>query len=89
MRPYCSLHYAWDEPAQPHRLVLELPGARALGTFNLDQARPGLPCCCCVINSLACCWELAGACRQRPTHRWAGAPCPPPRPSHQCRWAKT
>lgn len=38
LRPYCSLHYAWDEPAQPHRLVLELPGARALGTFDLDEA---------------------------------------------------
>lgn len=42
LRPYCSLHYAWDEPAQPHRLVLELPGARLLGTFDLDQARAGL-----------------------------------------------
>lgn len=40
LRPYCSLHYAWDEPAQPHRLVLELPGARLLGTFDLDQASP-------------------------------------------------
>lgn len=38
LRPYCSLNYAWDEPAQPHRLVLELPGSRALGAFNLDQA---------------------------------------------------
>ncbi|PSC70464.1 Methionine gamma-lyase isoform A [Micractinium conductrix] len=37
LRPYCSLHYAWDEPAQPHRLVLELPGARTLGTFDLDK----------------------------------------------------
>jgi len=41
LRPYCSLNYAWDEPAQPHRLVLELPGSRALGTFNLDQASAG------------------------------------------------
>lgn len=37
LRPYCSLHYAWDEPAQPHRLVLELPGARQLGVFDLDK----------------------------------------------------
>lgn len=37
LRPYCSLNYAWDEPAQPHRLVLELPGNRPLGTFNLDK----------------------------------------------------
>ena len=39
LRPYCSLLYAWDEPAQPHRLVLELPGARPLGTFDLDKVR--------------------------------------------------
>eukprot|EP00887_Chlorella_sp_A99_P007395 scaffold2.g7395.t1 len=39
LRPYCSLNYAWDEPAQPHRLELELPGNRKLGTFDLDQAR--------------------------------------------------
>lgn len=39
LRPYCSLNYAWDEPTQPHHLVLELPGARHLGTFDLDKAR--------------------------------------------------
>ena len=45
LRPYCSLGYAWDEPELPHRLVLELPGNRKLGTFALDQAsRP--PACC-------------------------------------------
>jgi hypothetical protein len=37
LRPYCALNYAWDEPAQPHKLVLELPGNRPLGTFCLDQ----------------------------------------------------
>lgn len=37
LRPYCSLTYAWDEPSLPHRLVLELPGARTLGTFDLDK----------------------------------------------------
>jgi hypothetical protein len=41
LRPYCSLHYAWDEPSLPHRLALELPGARHLGTFDLDRVREG------------------------------------------------
>jgi hypothetical protein len=44
LRPYCALTYAWDEPSLPHRLVLELPGLRPLGTFDLDKARAeGLP----------------------------------------------
>ncbi|KFM26705.1 Methionine gamma-lyase [Auxenochlorella protothecoides] len=29
LRPYCSLGYAWDEPARPHQLVLELAGGCA------------------------------------------------------------
>ncbi len=37
LRPYCALNYAWDEPTQPHFLVLELPGARNLGNFDLDK----------------------------------------------------
>ncbi|KAG7670791.1 hypothetical protein KSW81_004224 [Nannochloris sp. 'desiccata'] len=37
LRPYCALNYAWDEPTQPHILVLELPGARGLGNFDLDK----------------------------------------------------
>lgn len=41
LRPYCSLNYAWDEPALPHRLVLELPGSRTLGKFLLDKASHG------------------------------------------------
>ena len=39
LRPYCSLNYAWDEPAQPHKLVIELPGSRQLGVFDLDKVR--------------------------------------------------
>ena len=39
LRPYCALYYAWDEPTEPHQLVLELPGARHLGTFDLDKVR--------------------------------------------------
>jgi len=37
LRPYSSLDYAWDEPALPHQLVLELPGNRRLGTYDLDR----------------------------------------------------
>ncbi|KAL6783764.1 hypothetical protein ACKKBF_B05705 [Auxenochlorella protothecoides x Auxenochlorella symbiontica] len=37
LRPYCSLGYAWDEPARPHQLVLELAGGVRLGTWGLDQ----------------------------------------------------
>lgn len=39
LRPYCALNYAWDEPTQPHILVLELPGAKNLGNFELDKVR--------------------------------------------------
>ncbi|KAJ1266962.1 hypothetical protein BS78_07G020000 [Paspalum vaginatum] len=34
--PYTSCQYAWDEPCYPHRLTVEIPGERSLGTFNLD-----------------------------------------------------
>ena len=37
LRPYSSLHYAWDEPSLQHRLVVALPGNRKLGVFNLDK----------------------------------------------------
>ncbi|DBA81627.1 TPA: hypothetical protein ACH3X1_007382 [Trebouxia sp. C0004] len=37
LRPYSSLDYAWDEPALPHQLLLELPGNRRLGTYDLDR----------------------------------------------------
>jgi hypothetical protein len=39
LRPYCQLLYAWDEPTLPHMLVLELPGGRTLGRFDLDKVR--------------------------------------------------
>ncbi len=57
LRPYCALNYAWDEPALPHKLVLELPGSRFLGIFQLDKVGCCfLPCCfhshCCGL--LAC-----------------------------------
>lgn len=37
LRPYSSLDYAWDEPALPHKLLLELPGNRRLGEYDLDN----------------------------------------------------
>lgn len=37
LRPYSSLDYAWDEPALPHKLLLELPGNRHLGEYDLDN----------------------------------------------------
>ncbi len=37
LRPYSSLDYAWDEPALPHKLLLELPGNRKLGEYELDN----------------------------------------------------
>eukprot|EP01025_Chloroclados_australasicus_P036630 TRINITY_DN37331_c0_g1_i1.p1 TRINITY_DN37331_c0_g1~~TRINITY_DN37331_c0_g1_i1.p1 ORF type:complete len:1661 (+),score=111.99 TRINITY_DN37331_c0_g1_i1:654-4985(+) len=37
LKPYCHLPYAWDEPSLPHQLILELPGHRYLGTFDLDR----------------------------------------------------
>ncbi|KAK2078489.1 hypothetical protein QBZ16_003329 [Prototheca wickerhamii] len=38
LRPYCCLAYAWDEPARPHQLVLELAGGFRLGTWAPDRA---------------------------------------------------
>ena len=37
LRPYSSLDYAWDEPTLPHKLVLEQPGNRRLGEYDLDH----------------------------------------------------
>ncbi|OWM73838.1 hypothetical protein CDL15_Pgr018898 [Punica granatum] len=31
--------YAWDEPCYPHRLVLEVPGERVLGSYALDDVK--------------------------------------------------
>eukprot|EP00249_Psilotum_nudum_P016244 c25743_g1_i1 orf=309-3461(-) len=35
--PYSSCSYAWDEPWQPHQLVVEVPGEGCLGAFGLDE----------------------------------------------------
>ncbi|XP_040382901.1 uncharacterized protein LOC102719317 isoform X2 [Oryza brachyantha] len=34
--PYTCCQYAWDEPCYPHRLTVEVPGERSLGTYSLD-----------------------------------------------------
>lgn len=39
LRPYSALDYAWDEPGLPHTLLLELPGSRSLGAFDLDKVK--------------------------------------------------
>ncbi|KAI4303707.1 hypothetical protein MLD38_039306 [Melastoma candidum] len=33
---YQSCSYTWDEPSYPHRLIVEVPGERALGSYALD-----------------------------------------------------
>ncbi|KAJ4962382.1 hypothetical protein NE237_022321 [Protea cynaroides] len=40
---YTSCPYAWDEPCYPHRLVIEVPGERVLGSFDLDQVKDYVP----------------------------------------------
>ncbi|XP_042498014.1 uncharacterized protein LOC122076662 [Macadamia integrifolia] len=42
---YTSCPYAWDEPCYPHRLVIEVPGERVLGSFDLDQVKDYVPVC--------------------------------------------
>ncbi|XP_057796881.1 intermembrane lipid transfer protein VPS13 isoform X2 [Salvia miltiorrhiza] len=34
---YTSTPYAWDEPCYPHRLVVEVPGERILGSYAIDD----------------------------------------------------
>ncbi|XP_051121162.1 uncharacterized protein LOC127244726 [Andrographis paniculata] len=36
--PYTSSPYAWDEPCYPHRLTLEVPGERILGSYAIDDS---------------------------------------------------
>ncbi|XP_059074534.1 uncharacterized protein LOC131074913 isoform X2 [Cryptomeria japonica] len=39
LQPYTTCFYAWDEPCQPHRLTIEVPGKGALGSYGLDDVR--------------------------------------------------
>lgn len=41
--PYTSAKYAWDEPCYPHRIVVEVPGERIVGTYNLDKVQGYVP----------------------------------------------
>ncbi|KAL3650642.1 hypothetical protein CASFOL_007045 [Castilleja foliolosa] len=38
IHPYTSSPYAWDEPCYPHRLIVEVPGERILGSYAIDDA---------------------------------------------------
>ncbi|XP_020578400.1 uncharacterized protein LOC110023361 isoform X2 [Phalaenopsis equestris] len=39
VHPYTSCEYAWDELCYPHRIVVEVPGERIVGTYNLDNVQ--------------------------------------------------
>ncbi|XP_047313414.1 uncharacterized protein LOC124916706 [Impatiens glandulifera] len=36
---YSSSPYAWDEPCYPHRLTVEVPGERVIGSYSLDDMK--------------------------------------------------
>ncbi|PON37049.1 Vacuolar protein sorting-associated protein [Parasponia andersonii] len=40
---YTSCPYAWDEPCYPHRLTVEVPGERVLGSYCLDKVKEYIP----------------------------------------------
>ncbi|BFG24048.1 hypothetical protein CerSpe_103220 [Prunus speciosa] len=40
---YTSCPYAWDEPCYPHRLTVEVPGKRVLGSYALDDVKEYSP----------------------------------------------
>ncbi|XP_050382411.1 uncharacterized protein LOC126799284 isoform X2 [Argentina anserina] len=39
VQSYTSCPYAWDEPCYPHRLIVEVPGKRVLGSYALDDVK--------------------------------------------------
>ncbi|CAK7357552.1 unnamed protein product [Dovyalis caffra] len=43
IQPYTSCPYAWDEPCFPHRLTIELPGERLIGSYALDDLKEYIP----------------------------------------------
>ncbi|KAL5806155.1 hypothetical protein ACOSQ4_028888 [Xanthoceras sorbifolium] len=43
IHPYTSCPYAWDEPCYPHRLIVEVPGERVLGSYILDDLKDYMP----------------------------------------------
>ncbi|XP_061363844.1 uncharacterized protein LOC133307357 isoform X2 [Gastrolobium bilobum] len=40
---YASCPYTWDEPCYPHRLIVEVPGERVLGSYALDDVKEYMP----------------------------------------------
>lgn len=40
---YTSHTYAWDEPCFPHRLTVEVPGERVIGSYTLDDVKDYSP----------------------------------------------
>ncbi|KAF5748859.1 putative vacuolar protein sorting-associated protein 13B-like isoform X3 [Tripterygium wilfordii] len=40
---YTSCSYAWDEPCNPHRLIVEVPGERVIGSYALDDLKEHVP----------------------------------------------
>ncbi|XP_027357140.1 uncharacterized protein LOC113866515 [Abrus precatorius] len=40
---YASYLYTWDEPCYPHRLIVEVPGERVLGSYALDDVKEYMP----------------------------------------------
>ncbi|GLT57665.1 hypothetical protein SLA2020_306220 [Shorea laevis] len=43
VHPYTSCPYAWDEPCYPHRLTVEVPGERIVGSYALDDLKEFIP----------------------------------------------
>ncbi|KAJ0248608.1 Uncharacterized protein HA466_0156830 [Hirschfeldia incana] len=39
VHPYTSCPYAWDEPCYPHRLTIEVPGDRVIGSYAFEITR--------------------------------------------------
>ncbi|KAI7990467.1 putative vacuolar protein sorting-associated protein 13C [Camellia lanceoleosa] len=45
IQSYTSCPYAWDEPCYPHRLTVEVPGERIVGSYTLDDVKEYTPVC--------------------------------------------
>ncbi|KAJ6967004.1 vacuolar sorting-associated protein [Populus alba x Populus x berolinensis] len=43
IQSYTSCPYAWDEPCFPHRLTVEVPGQRVIGSYALDDLKEYIP----------------------------------------------
>ncbi|PSS01845.1 Vacuolar protein sorting-associated protein like [Actinidia chinensis var. chinensis] len=43
IQSYTSCPYAWDEPFYPHRLTVEVPGERIVGSYTLDEVKEYMP----------------------------------------------